>query len=220
VIFLEQEDDGQRRENDMVVTQQESEYENPEKLAAREENVRIYRALTGRTAIPEGKQYWTLAALQSTRPESEIEQMVALGLCTKEQFYGLDEIVELTEQNKVNHPTAHWFSGEWCESIARLDFKPELIYLDLTSMADSQESADITYRTIKQCPPDTVLLVNVALNNTYTGHKTTIDELLEHVTDKLTEAEVAAWNFEDFPMFTYNGSGRTVMCTVGLRRTP
>lgn len=205
----------------MIVTQYESEYENAEKLAARVENVRVYRELSGRMAIPEGKQYWTLAALQTCNPTSEIEQMVTLGLCTKEQFYGLDEIVELTEQNRVNHPTAHWFTGEWHAVISHLEgFNPELIYLDLTSMADSRESADITYRTIKQCPPDTVLLVNVALTNPYTGHQTEITPLLENVTDKMTDEEIAEWNLENFPMFSYNGSGCTVMCTVGLRRKP
>lgn len=202
----------------MNVTTQLSEYENPEKLEARKENVRIYRDLSGRYSIPKGKGYWSLCALQTCNPTSEIEQVVSLGLCTKEQFYGVDEIVELIEQNKVNHPTAHWFSGEWYDIIASPGFNPELIYLDLTSMADSQESADITYRTIKCCPPDTVLLVNVALNNAYTGHQTSIDPLFEHVTDWMTETEIAEWNFDDFPMFTYNGSGCTVMCTVGLRR--
>ena len=204
----------------MVVTTQESEYENPEKLAARVENVRLYRELSVRLAIPEGKQYWTLAALQTCNPTSEIEQMVSLGLCHKEQFYGLDQIEELTAQNRINHPTAHWFTGEWHAVISHTFFNPELIYLDLTSMADSDVSSDITYRTIKQCPPDTVLLVNVALNNPYTGHQAEIGSLLENVAEKLTDAEIAAWNFESFPMFTYNGTGYTVMCTVGLWRKP
>lgn len=197
----------------------ESEYENPEKLQARAEGVRIYRELSGRTSIPVGKQYWTLSALQTTNPTSEINQMVALGLCTKEQFYGADELVELIEQNKINHPEAHWLAGDWYGIISQDGFNPELIYLDLTSMADSPFSADITYRTMKACPPDTVLLVNVALTNPWSGHKTEIEPLFEHITDKMTEAECAQWNLEDFPLFTYCGSGCTVMCTVGLKKS-
>jgi hypothetical protein len=196
----------------------ESEYENPEKLQARAEGVRIYRELTGRTSIPVGKQYWTLAALQTTNLTSEICQMVALGLLTKDQFYGADDITELIEQNKINHPEAHWFAGDWYGIIARDDFNPELIYLDLTSMADSPFSADITYRTMKSCPADTVLLVNVALTNPWSGHETEIEPLLENVTDKMTEAECSQWNLTDFPMFKYCGSGSTVMCTVGFRK--
>lgn len=206
-----------------VTPVQESQYENPEKLAARAENIAIYRTLTGLHSIPAGRQYWTLASLQTTNAESEINQMVALSLCTKDQFVGVDMVEALIAQNKVNHPDATWYTGDWRvvveDSVRKETFRPALVYLDMTSMADSELTADITYRTMKAAPSGTVILVNVALTNPYNGHQTEIDALLEHVTEKMTDAECSEWNLGDFPLFTYNGSGSTVMCTVGLARS-
>jgi hypothetical protein len=86
------------------------------------------------------------------------------------------------------------------------------------NMADSPLAGDLVYRTMKRCPAGCVLLVNVALNNPYNGHKAMIDALLENVTEMMTDSECAAWNLDGFPKFTYNGSGCTEMCTIGLRR--
>lgn len=190
-------------------------YANSEKIQARQENVAIYKRLSGRQDIPADKTYWTLCNTQSTEPTSEINQL--LGLLTKSQFVGVDNDPSLIEQNRVNHPEATFYAGEWTDVIAVPDFSSAaLVYLDLMSVADSPASADIVYRTMKACPTGTVLIVNVSLNNAYNAHRATIDSLLENVTDKMSEGEIAGWNFDDFEQFEYNGSGSTAMCTVGL----
>ena len=194
-----------------------TDYENSEKVQARRENVAIYRRLSGLQSIPTDKTYWTLANIQTTEATSEINQLVELGLLTKNQFIGVDNNPSLIEQDRVNHPEATFYAGEWTDVISNNEFNPALVYLDLMSVADSPASADIVYRTMKACPSGAVLIVNVSLNNAYNGHKTTIDSLLENVTDKMSEAEIACWNFDDFEVFEYNGSGSTVMCSIGLK---
>jgi hypothetical protein len=195
-----------------------SDYENPSKIAARVMNVDFYRTLSGRQEIPSDHAYWCLCNLQTTSPDSEINQLVTLGMLTKTQFVGVDRDSSLIEQNAIHHPDATWHCGDWHEVIAREPFNPACINLDLMSMADSPASCDIVYRTMKACPPDTVLLLNVALTNAHNGHETEITPLFENVTDKMTDAEMACWNLGDFPQFEYNGSGSTVMMTIGLYR--
>src|SRR5208337_4985112 len=92
-------------------------YENEQKFKAREENVRLYRSLSGHRSIPKNKQYWTLSSLQSTEPTSEINQLVSVGLLTKDQFWGIDHNEKLVLRNRQNHPEAHFLDGEWGDVI-------------------------------------------------------------------------------------------------------
>ena len=143
-------------------------YETGQKIKAREENVRLYRALSGLRSIPKNKQYWTLSSLQTTDPESEINQMVGMGLLTKDQFWGVDRDQELVSLNRQNHPDAHFpDAGDWEDVIlGQEDFNPAMVYLDTLNEA-GRLSLNLTAFTMPLCSAGTVLLVNVAQSSRY-----------------------------------------------------
>lgn len=144
------------------MSSQHTYYETPQKLKAREENVKIFRELTGLHSIPTNRQYWTLAAEQRATETSEINQMLSLGLISsKAQFFGTDCIAELIEQNKIVHPEATWITGKWEDIITEFDpFNPGLIYLDTENLA-GRITLNMAASTMKVCPLNTVLLLNV-----------------------------------------------------------
>lgn len=86
-------------------------YKTEQKVKAREENVNLYRALSGLRFIPKDRQYWTLANRQDASPDSEINQLVSLDLLSKSQFHGVDRSIALIEANRADHPEAHWHAG-------------------------------------------------------------------------------------------------------------
>jgi len=142
-------------------------YESQEKLAAREENVAVYRKLTGLHAIPAHKQYVTLCARQTDSPNSEINQMLRLGLIhSKKQFVGIDMVEELIVFNRATHPDAHWVlqCDGWQEALLSFDFNPALIYLDTEHIAD-RKAQNLVAQTMALCPVETVILLNVAQSN-------------------------------------------------------
>jgi hypothetical protein len=158
------------------------------KLLARQRNVRYYRALTKRHALPRSKQYWTLCNRQSLDATSEINQLVALGVLEKNQFWGVDRDDEgenLILLNQQDHPEAHFFKGEWDEVILNEDFNPGMIYLDTENMS-GRIALDLAAITMKTCTDDVVLFVNVAQELGYKDAITTekfIRELSERVPD-------------------------------------
>jgi hypothetical protein len=163
------------------------------KVLARAEGIRLFRAMTGRRSIPSGQTYWTLCNRQGVEPDSEINQLVSEGVCTKSQFVGVDYDAALIEQNRIDHPEAKFICGEWTEAIMT-DFNPALVYLDSTGTADCPHTADLCTRTMQRCPVGTVLLCNVMLTNPYTGDVCSRETLLSNIAERCTEAELDAWD--------------------------
>lgn len=199
------------------MAQLKSSYENEQKLNARKENVRLYRELTGLQSIPEGRQYWTLSSLQSTTPESEINQMVDLGFIVKEQFWGVDREQDLVLLNRKNHPEAHFpDAGEWEDVILEQEnFNPALIYLDTLNEA-GRISLDLTAYTMPLCKnPGTVILVNVAQSSRFHGVVDS-DEFLAGL-QKSVPGFKRDWQVHD-QCFDYCGSVTTMRTYAFCRR--
>ena len=160
-------------------------YETAPKLLAREENVKLYRELTGHHTMPPDRQYWTLAAEQRDTPTSEINQMLALGLITsKAQFVGTDIVLWMIERNKIVHPEAVWIHGEWEDVMAEYEpFNPGLLYLDTESLA-GRVTLNKTASTMKLCPVDAVLLLNVMASSRWRTPMETA-EFIEELGDRV-----------------------------------
>jgi len=141
----------------------------PIKIEARKLMIDVYRRHSGRSAISVDRQFWSLCSTQSGRPTSEINQLVRLGLITKDQYYGVDWDNRKISANEKKHPDAHWFSSDWDRVIKREHkvFNPGIIFLDLTSMATTPLVFRATKRALRRSPPDTYLFVNVMINDLY-----------------------------------------------------
>jgi len=185
------------------------------KVQARAEGISLFRQMTGLRSIPPDSEYWCLCAGQTDSPDSEINQLVREGICTKEQFHGVDYDADLIAANTLTHPEAHWHVGEWTDIIAG-PFNPALVYLDTTGTADCISTARLITRTMARCPVNCVLLVNVMLSNPYDGSQCDPELLSQHISDLCTQTELEAWEFSE-ESFEYS-SGRTRMMTVAMRR--
>ena len=183
------------------------------KLLARLRNVRYYRALTGRRSLPRGQQYWTLCNRQPLDKTSEINQLVALGVLDKNQFWGVDRDdmgENLIEQNQQDHPEAHFLKGEWDDMILNEDFNPGMIYLDTENMS-GRIALDLAAITMKACEEDVVLFVNVAQE---LGYKSTIttDEFIKELSERVPDFEM--WLPKSGKVHSYDYvSNRTLMRT-------
>lgn len=186
------------------------------KIAAREENVAIYRRLTGNYSIPSDRGYWTLCDEQPNEPGSEVVQLCSLGLISKSQFFGVDWDKDKIAKNKVVHPEANWYYGEWREVIREQDnFNPALVYLDTTSFADHLPSAKLIASTMYLCSANTVVLFNVMLNDPRSKAKfdpTGQMRLLQRFVGPL---ELRKW-VQEIENYTYSGTGKTNMITYVL----
>lgn len=193
-----------------------------EKIQARAENIKLYRQLTGLKSIPKDRGYWTLCNIQENKTGSEILQVERAGLATKQQFHGVDKNVVLVTQNKLWHPTAHWYAGDWLEVIEGCEnFNPALIYLDTQSFVNMHIAAEMVSRTMMMCPPQTLLLANVMTNDPMRLKKRlTIekDELLAAIARKVPSMELERW-MKEIRNFHYNQTGRTDMQTYALYKS-
>lgn len=193
-------------------------YETAEKLEARAENVRIYRELTGRSALPRNREYWCLCSRQFRRPTAEINQMVQLLGITKRQFHGVDYSATKIKRNQILHPEAHFHVGDWMEVLDTVSWNPGLVYLDTTSQIEGKRTEEMIRFTMRKCPPDTVLLVNVMLINPYAGRRRQDPQvLLAAIADGCTAKELEQWNWKELHAFEYS-SGVTPMLTIALYR--
>lgn len=186
------------------------------KTMARKENVAIYRRITNRGSIPRGRGYWTLCNRQPQLPGAEIVQMVECGLINKNQFYGVDRDAEIIKQNRLWHPEAHWINGDWVEVVEDCEyFKPAIVYLDTTSFADHWVAARMLLRTMMICPRQTLLLVNVMLNDPRSRRKFDSNVLIDNIVKNVPKTEIDRWKRE-IANYNYSATGKTVMQTCVL----
>lgn len=170
-------------------------HKSPYKQAAREENAKIYRRLTGNHSIPRGMGYWTLSDLQPPEEGSEITQMVTMGLLEKCQFHGVDLDHGKRDQNEAWHPEAKWYAGEWCDVIANEDefSKASLIYLDSTSILGHDVACEMTVKTMRLATAGSVLLVNVMANNPRSSQCFDSDVFIKRIISKMPPEEISVW---------------------------
>ena len=188
-------------------------YTTSPKIAAREENIKLYRTLSGLDRLPEGKQYWTLSNRCDQSPSSELSQLVRSGLLVPSQFHGVDQDAELIRLNRIDHPSAHWYHGDWNAAIAFADFKPGLIYLD-TKNESGRLALNLTASTMVRCPVDTVLLLNVCQSSIYRE----VAESEQFISDLGRRVpNLIDWARDGVPRFVY-ASNSTLMMTYGFRR--
>ena len=189
------------------------------KIKAREENVSIYRRLTRNVSIPLDRGYWTLANIQ--RPDkdgTEIVHLCKMGFIVKNQFFGVDWDVDKIQQNRLWHPEANWYVGEWLEVIREQDnFNPSMVYLDTTNFADHLPAAKIVASTMYLCQPNTVLFANVMLNDPRSHQKFDPAGLMRHLEKSVASKELSKWQ-SNIENYVYNGSGKTNMITYALHK--
>jgi hypothetical protein len=140
----------------------------PHKIAARAEGIRIYREFSGHFSLPEDRQMWSLCSRQTKAADSEINQMVAADLIRPEQFHGVDRDANLIADNCLDHPRARWYAGEWCDVIMEASWNPGLVYLDTTALA-GKIALNMAATTLRLCPANTVVLLNVMQTSPYSG---------------------------------------------------
>jgi hypothetical protein len=185
------------------------------KIQARQENTTIYRALTGKHSIPKDRGYWTLCNQQPPEDGSEIEQLTKEGLIQKAQFYGVDWDKGIIDQNRIWHPEAKWFNGDWLDVIEdQENFNPGLIYLDTTAFADHHHSTQMTVRTMLRCPVGTVLLVNVMMNDPRSPKKKKFkaDILMKEIAKKVPISDLKKWD-KEIKNYVYQTTRYTQMGT-------
>lgn len=183
------------------------------KILARLENVTTYRKLTGRSSLPSDRGYWTLCNYQPLEQGTEIVQLEGIGFLKKSQFYGVDWSDDVIKHNQQCHPEANWHCGDWLKVIRdRYDFCPGLIYLDSTNFADGHGATGIVASTMHLCPSDTVLLVNVMLNDPRSRRVFKPDILIKNISKSVGSLELRKWS-SCVENFKYNATHKTEMMT-------
>ena len=192
------------------------------KVAAREEClIRCFQENTGLSCIPPDKQFWSLCNKQTKRSTSEINQLTDAGLIKKSQYHGVDRDIRNIKKNEKNHPQAHWYHGEW-DSVLRKNkkiFNPALVFLDSTSLAETDSIIQSTHDTMLLCPPGTFLLVNVMLNNPRNPLVQSFESttFIGKLTDMMHEGLFKKWEYPS-KCFVYNATGYTKMATYPFTR--
>lgn len=144
--------------------------------------------------------------------------MMRSGLITERQFVGVDWDGAIIEMNRVDHPKATWIAGEWSDVIGKYpEFKPGLIYLDTTSFAEGDGAVRLTVGTMLRCPPGTMVLTNLMLNDPRSRKKFTADHLMEMISKNISGIELEKWDHE-VVNFEYSMTGYTRMGTFVLNK--
>lgn len=82
------------------------------KLKAREQSIFApFRSIFNRS-LNHSEQYWTFAGNSSKSKTCEAGQMINLGLCRAEQFFGVDKDKDIIERNKTVQPNCNWIVDE------------------------------------------------------------------------------------------------------------
>lgn len=186
------------------------------KTLARAENIKLFREFSGRSKIPNGRQYWTLCNFQPPSVGSEIVQLLNSKFVKPEQFHGVDRDSSIIAENKKWHPDANWHSAEWNDIIDSYpDFNPSLIYLDTTNFADHRIGMKTVTRTMMACGPETLLLANLMANDVRSQKQFDLDSFCFHVEKNVPPQELLKWSSE-VKNYIYSSTGRAFMVTYAL----
>jgi hypothetical protein len=190
------------------------------KIIEREEIVNVYRKLSMKDSIPDGKQYWTLCNKQSKKKTSEINQLVSVGLINKVQFYGVDRDPLIIKSNQKNHNDANWFNGEWDSIIPEklYIFNPEIIFFDSTNLAITNALIKTVKNTMFYSPKEVYFFINVMLNNPHHSNKVISDEeFVKRLISSFTKKEWGKWNIYNEHLL-YSSTRKTLMSTYLVYR--
>lgn len=172
----------------------------PRKFASRHRVIAIIREITGWTCLPPDMRYWCLANQQPALPGAEIEQLVAEGFIAKSQFVGVDYDPGIIASNRLLHPAATWYAGEFLDIIRSHVFDPGVAGLDTEGTFKTQ--SDLIASTMLRCPPGAVLVATLVDGHVYTGERYAITALRDSLSLLLPDAEMDCWNPE-YRTFTY-----------------
>jgi hypothetical protein len=188
--------------------------ENEEKIRARQALIFFYTDLTGKKTV-EG-QYWSLCSYQSKLPGSEIEQLTRAGLIKKNQFYGVDISKEKIEKNKVWHPEAHWFAGDWVRVLMANQklYNPSVVYLDSTSVVKGHSIINMVCATLEYTKRG-IIFVNMMINNPHNGKDYDPRDFMENLLKNIREDIRSSWGLSD-KEYRYNCSKKTDMLTLAF----
>lgn len=140
------------------------------KFYARKSNEVICRSVKNVKKLPKSECYYTLCHLQDQSAGSEIVQYVSSGFLESHQFVGIDNDINLIEQNKQFHPDATFLCGDWIEAIKSLGTLKGMIYLDTINELRSPAAARILCETMWRCEPNTLIIANFCANNPRKGN--------------------------------------------------
>ena len=188
------------------------------KVEARVKGIEMWKGLSGSNSIPIDKQYITLCNVQNPNCEgTEIVQLKDMGVISSySQFIGIDRDQQIIDQNKMWIPEATWICGEWSDAIREINnFDPALIYMDLTSWVCSDSVLNIIDSTLHLCPINTVILINVMINNPRSNRIFDSKYIVDNLPKTVPPSEMAKWTSEVLN-FTYNATGRTEMQTFAM----
>jgi hypothetical protein len=191
------------------------------KVQARAETViESYRQFAGRTRIPDARQYLTLAgrvgdADGSVNTACEALHVThdALGVCTRNQFIGVDIDGDIVEENRCLLPDFDWILATMATVIRHMvadgRCRPEIINFDHHHMP---EAAFADFQTIlpwipEMQEPPRLVVFNFSLTNPYDGRRDWTDE---KVAKMLSKSHVYREFREDYSaarQYAYAGSG-------------
>lgn len=179
------------------------------KAGARDRIALVYRDVTGNSSIPEGKGLWSLCNDQ-TFQGSEIQQHVASGLITEDQFHGVDSEEKYILANRAMFPYAHWYHNMWSRTLTsneRAYRNAALVNLDTEICPTPKLIAEVAL-TVRLASKGTVIVINTVLKNPNNGVEYPKEQLPELLHQALREKmpqgiEFNAYNSRRTPMGTY-----------------
>lgn len=206
-------------------------WNDPKKIAARQETIiNQYRRLF-HWQLPPEKQYWSMCG-QCTTPDRkqqegcELHQMLEEKLITPEQFHGVDIDKKITTANRNAWPQANWYASDFYDALTKAsaspDFNPVIINADFINMPERASGyfADIMALLSSVVDGHLIVLANVVLEyqrfiERSTDMEFTIEKLNRDAQFQLA-LKTADWKF-DQKFYKYAGTGkesRTKMGTI------
>lgn len=195
-------------------------YVSDEKMLAREWMARWYLERT-KGPLPPDLQYWTLCSRQSRDPRSELMQLSGLGLCSREQFVGVDLDPALVDANRQDHPEATWHCGDWEEVVHREHaagrYRPGLVHLDTVCHTGSPGMTRLLRATMLRTAAGVPVVLNAMSSDPRSERK--MDPAKE-LCRGLSARECAEWGLDGrLETLTYrNSDSRTDMTMVFIVR--
>lgn len=146
-------------------------YRTHSKYEAQLANVQAWRKLSGRDALAEGEEYWTLIAL----PSFEVETLEGAGfLLSRSQFVGVNYAVAVCDGYKASYGVTT-VPLPWNLAIRERALCPMggLVYLDTTDeiTENPERVAQLISTTVALCGAPTLVCANFCLTNPRRGHR-------------------------------------------------
>ena len=166
--------------------------ESPTKRAARTEIIGAYRLLSGNFSIPTDRSLWSLCF-----SSQEIQQFVNSKLIDPSQYRGINRDRGLVDKLKLQQPTAKFYRGEWRTVVQELNSVPACIYFDSTQEIENRELQEEIACTMRLCPKETLLAVNVIVQNPQRGNHRLLDTKFgRFLANRFDGAYLNTWDLE------------------------